>query len=149
MKLVDSNVWLALTLFEHVFHDEASRWMETIRGSEELLFCRSTQQSFLRLLTTAAVFQQLDVPPLTNAEASSVYAELLADSRIAFAEEPNQLEPLWFKLAASGRPSPKVWMDAYLAAFAISSGLQLVTMDIGFKQYEGLDVLVLPGPPGR
>jgi len=38
---------------------------------------------------------------------------------------------------------PKVWMDAFLAAFAMTGGYQLVTTDRAFKQFKGLDVLVL------
>jgi hypothetical protein len=37
-------------------------------------------------------------------------------------------------------------MDAYLAAFAMSGQQQLVTTDKGFKQFKGLDLLVLPKP---
>ena len=39
--------------------------------------------------------------------------------------------------------SPRVWMDAYLAAFARAEGCTLVTTDGAFKQFEGLDFLVL------
>jgi len=34
-------------------------------------------------------------------------------------------------------------MDAYLAAFALSGAHQLVTTDRAFKQFKGLDLLVL------
>jgi predicted nucleic acid-binding protein len=34
-------------------------------------------------------------------------------------------------------------MDAYLAAFAIMAGLRLVTTDIAFRQFAGLDHLIL------
>jgi len=34
-------------------------------------------------------------------------------------------------------------MDAYLAAFAFAGGHQLVTTDKGFKQFKGLDLVVL------
>ena len=44
--------------------------------------------------------------------------------------------------ALSGAASPKLWMDAYLAAFAIESGQQLVTTDTGFRQFKGLDATV-------
>ena len=33
--------------------------------------------------------------------------------------------------------------DAYLAAFAIAGGFKLVTLHIGFKQFEGLDLILL------
>ena len=69
MKLPDSNIWLALALSFHEFHDAALDWLDGEKSEGELLFCRSTQQSFLRLLTTAAVFSPFGNPPLTNAEA--------------------------------------------------------------------------------
>jgi predicted nucleic acid-binding protein len=34
-------------------------------------------------------------------------------------------------------------MDAYLAAFAITAGLRLVTTDTAFRQFAGLDHLIL------
>jgi predicted nucleic acid-binding protein len=34
-------------------------------------------------------------------------------------------------------------MDAYLAAFALAGGYRLVTTDRGFRQFNGLDVVVL------
>lgn len=39
----------------------------------------------------------------------------------------------------------KVWMDAYLAAFAQAAGARLVTNDVAFRAYPILDV-VLIGP---
>ena len=48
-------------------------------------------------------------------------------------------------LAGLGTASPKVWMDAYLAAFAIAGRLRLVTLDRDFKSYvsHGLDLSLL------
>jgi predicted nucleic acid-binding protein len=34
-------------------------------------------------------------------------------------------------------------MDAYLAAFAQTGGYQMVTTDAGFKQFGGLDLVLL------
>ncbi len=41
--------------------------------------------------------------------------------------------------------SPKLWMDAYLAAFAISGKLRFVTNDKAFRQFQayGLDLHLL------
>lgn len=33
--------------------------------------------------------------------------------------------------------SPKIWMDAYLAALAITQDMELVTVDEGFRNYQG------------
>src|SRR5690349_12536806 len=120
MTLVDTNVWLSLALSEHDFHKVAVDWLETEKHAGKLVFCRSTQQSFLRLLTTASVIERFGIPPLTNSQAWQLYQGFLSDRRISFVEEPAQLEREWIRLAGTKQASPKIWMDAYLAAFAIS-----------------------------
>lgn len=146
MALVDSNVWLALTLSKHVQHAPARDWMEGL-GRRQAVFCRATQQSFLRLLTTTAVLAPYGIPPLTNKLAWTTYEDFRADDRVAWADEPSGLEGHWKRLARGPNASPKLWMDAYLAAFAIAGGLQLVTTDKAFGQFKGLHVLVI-GPTG-
>jgi len=142
MPLADSNIWLALALSKHESHKPAHAWLDD-RAPQDALFCRSTQLSFLRLLTTKAVLAPYGIPPLSNQAAWSLYKELLADERILWMEEPSGLEALWGKFAGATKPSPKLWMDAYLAAFAMAGGHQLVTTDQAFKQFKGLDHLVL------
>jgi predicted nucleic acid-binding protein len=65
------------------------------------------------------------------------------DPRIGFADEPTDLELHWKRLSLRGSASPKLWMDAYLAAFAIAGGHQLVTIDAAFTQFTGLNAIVL------
>jgi toxin-antitoxin system PIN domain toxin len=145
MKLPDVNFWLALLLTKHPHHDLAALWMEGELDRAGLFFCRATQQSLVRLLTTAAVLSPYGIPPLTNREAWEKYAELCEDDRIIFAQEPAGIEATWKILATPETPSPKVWMDAYLAAFAINGGMRLVTLDRDFKRFEpnGLDLCLL------
>jgi len=83
------------------------------------------------------------IPQLTNKAAWSAYEGFRGDERISWVEEPRGLETHWTTLAGIAKASPKLWMDAYLAAFAITGGYQLVTMDKAFKQFKGLDLLVL------
>ena len=144
MMLCDSNVWLALALSKHVHHITTRDWLGTVKEPASILLCRATQQTFLRLLTNASVLSPYGNPPLTNREAWSAYESLLTDDRITFqADEPAGLEPLWKGLAVRGTASPKLWMDAYLAAFALAGGYQMVTTDAAFKQFQGLDLLIL------
>ena len=143
MPLADSNVWLALALSKHEFHSAAQRWLGRQSTREPALFCRSTQQSFLRLLTTQAVLAPYGLPPLSNQTAWSVYEGFLADQRIRWAEEPRGLGTTWKRLGKSSKASPKLWMDAYLAAFAMSGRYPLVTIDKAFRQFKGLDLFVL------
>ena len=82
-------------------------------------------------------------PPLTNREAWSVYEAFLADDRITFQAEPMGVESSWKELAVRSTASPKLWMDAYLAAFALAGRYSMVTTDAAFRQFRGLDLLVL------
>jgi uncharacterized protein len=142
MLLIDSNVWLALAIEKHQFHRTARQWLRQ-RGRREALFCRATHQSLLRLLTTRAVMAQYESPPLKNKQAWSIYESLRADSRVGWAEEPRDLESGWKSLAGTTQASPKLWMDAYLAAFAIECGFQFVTTDKAFRQFKKLDLVLL------
>ena len=142
--LCDSNVWLALALSKHVHHRAAREWLDTVEEPASLLFCRATQQTLLRLLTNAAVLAPYGNPPLTNRQAWSAYEAFLADERIAFqVNEPPGLESTWQELAVRGTASPKLWMDAYLAAFALAGRTRMVTTDAAFRQFGGLDLLLL------
>jgi toxin-antitoxin system PIN domain toxin len=142
MKLADVNVWLALTLSAHKFSNATQEWLNNKKPGE-VLFCRATQQSFLRLLTTEAVCKSYGLRAFSNQDAWSLYQKFLADARISYAQEPEGLETQWEALASLQTASPKVWMDAYLAAFAISGGYQFVTTDNDFKQFNGLQLLLL------
>ena len=142
-KLTDSNVWLALTLSKHACHRVSREWFDRMKPGDPVLFCRSTQQSYLRLLTTAEVLAPYGVAPLSNAKAWTVYEEWFDSECVAFMDEPRGLDAYWKRFAARQAPAPKLWMDAYLAAFATAGGCQLVTTDHGFKQYKGLDLQVL------
>lgn len=69
-----------------------------------IAFCRATQQSFLRLLTSAAVLAPYGNQPLTNSQAWDAYEALLADERITFAaEEPQGIATLWRDYGAAQR----------------------------------------------
>lgn len=150
MVLCDSNVWLALALSGHAHHGAARRWLETIDAPASIAFCRATQQSFLRLLTNAAVLAPYGNPPLTNRQAWASYEALLADDRIFFeSHEPAGLETRWQRLAIRGSASPKLWMDAYLAAFALEGGFRMVSTDAAFKQFAGLDLQLLGSTSAR
>src|SRR5437762_2451748 len=116
MVLADSNVWLALAFPKHEFHPAVETWFTRQKARDTVFFCRATQQSFLRLLTTSAVFAPHGLPALSNKSAWSVYEGLFADERISWTKEPGGVDSQWKKLAGNSKPSPKLGMDAYLAA---------------------------------
>lgn len=143
MLLADSNIWLALALSKHQFHDTVRAWFSGLKSSEQVAFCRATQQSFLRLLTTRAVMEPYGIPPLDNESAWKTYQGFLAEKQITWVGEPRGLDAHWKRLASKPMASPKLWMDAYLASFALARSDLLVTTDKAFSQFVGLDVVIL------
>ena len=143
MKLPDVNIWLALALSGHTHHRAARKWLDGQQTRAGILFCRATQQGLVRVLTSPAVLSGYGLPPLTNRQAWGVFEQFMADDRFALAVEPFGIEDLWKDFSLRESPSPKLWMDAWLAAFAIASGLQLVTIDKAFTQFTGLDLEVI------
>ncbi|WP_395738997.1 type II toxin-antitoxin system VapC family toxin [Prosthecobacter sp.] len=143
MTLPDTNIWLALALSKHTHHAAASAWLDEQEETGSIFFCRSTQQSLLRLLTTAGVMSVYGNSPLSNKDAWEVYESFIADDRIEFRQESSGLNAIWKKLAARRTSSPKLWMDSYLASFAVASGMQLITTDKAFTQFPGLDARVI------
>src|SRR6187551_2871644 len=131
--LCDSNVFVALAVSGHQHHPGARAWLDGLSDGDTAEFCRMTQNSFLRLLTTDAFMKPYT---LTNEQALETLRTLLDDGRIAAClEEPLTLEPRWFEFAAATLPAPLRWMDAYLAAFAVESGMRYVTFDRGYQEF--------------
>jgi hypothetical protein len=139
MYLPDVNLWLALTFESHVHHVAAKAWFDK-SAEAGCAFCRITQQGFLRIATNPKAFSEEAV---TLAVAWRLYDALLSDPRITFADEPAGLEAGWRAYTTRRRFSPKVWNDAYLAAFSRSAGFTLATFDRGFSQYRDLECTTL------
>ena len=138
LNFLDANVWLALAWSRHVHSERARAWFEQA-DEEQFFFCRFTQITVLRLLTTDQIMGK---GTKTMSEAWSLWDRIWADNRIAFLPEPDDLEKEFRLRSRLATRSPKVWADAYLLAFAAVGGVKLVTFDRAL-QTRGVDVLVL------
>ena len=143
--LFDTTIWLGAVFPTHPFHSQTRQVLAAATHSVPAVFCRATQKSFLRLLSTPALLKAYGAPELTNRDAVVALNALLAMPQVCEREEPPGVVVQWHRLASGDTASPKVWMDAYLAAFALGGGLRLVTLDHDFKAYQrhGLDLLLL------
>ena len=137
--LPDVNVWVALTFDSHPHHPSAKTWFDGLTD-EPLLFCRMTQQGFLRLATNPKVAGK---HVLTLTDARQKYDTYLGDPRIAFTGETANIESHWRTFTQGNTFSPNVWNDAYLAAFSVVGNYELVTFDKGFARYPGLTYTLL------
>ena len=127
------------------FERQAQRVLGEATPGEPAVFCRSTQQSFLRLASTPTLLRAYGAEGLTNRDALVALDALLALPQVCERTEPPGVLALWHRLACRDTASPKVWMDAYLGAFAIRGGLRMVSLDHDFKGLEaqGLDLVLL------
>lgn len=143
--LLDVNVWLAAAFAAHPAHGAARRVLHDASADEPALWCRATQQSFLRLASTPVITAAYGVAKATNADAWVALEAFLALPQVDVIDEPPELDRHWRQLGAIEQSAPKRWMDAYLAAFAMAAGVLLVSLDRDFSHFEqqGLTVQLL------
>ena len=143
--LLDVNVWVAAAFASHPAHRSAQAVLLQATPAAPALFCRATQQSFLRLVSTPAICRAYQAASITNQDALAALAAFQALPQVDLVDEPIGMEALWWRLAGLSVAAPKGWMDAYLAAFAISSPTRMVTLDQDFRQFlgAGLDLELL------
>lgn len=141
LDLPDVNVWLALTDDRHVHHHAARQYWNEQRAGE-IAFCRVTMLALLRLVTHSQV---MSGSPFTNSEAWNIYRSYRSLPIIRFFPEAETQETIFAALSSDPLLPHRLWADAYLAAFAISSGNRLVSFDQDFQRFPKLDLLLLAG----
>jgi uncharacterized protein len=122
----DVNVWVALNFERHAHHRSAARWYAAIPANATLVFCRQTQLGLFRILTTEAV---MGAEVLPQRGCWELYDQWIGTGQVVWGDEPQGMGTVLRALTAGETPSPKLWMDTYLGAFAQTGGLTLVTFD--------------------
>lgn len=89
--LFDTNAWLASVFEQHPFHGIARQALQQATPAEPAVFCRATQQSFLRLASTSALQRTYGVQTLTNRDALMALDTLQALPQVCWRDEP----PVW------------------------------------------------------
>lgn len=129
--LVDVNVWFALAVEEHQHHAQARQWWQETAGM--FGFVRTTQLGLLRLLTSSGPMRG---QPLSNEQAWAVWDGFLSDDRVRVFPDLPTVDERFRTLSAVPHASPKMWVDAYLAAHAAANDAILVTFDRAFASYD-------------
>jgi uncharacterized protein len=137
--LVDVNVILALLVRQHVHHALARGWFAELQARQAGL-CRLVQLGLVRLLGNRTIMANDAVPALVGWR---IIEELLQDERLEFLPEPSRIDTLLPAVLDHPVSPGKLVSDAYLAAFAMTAALQLVTLDRDFLRFRRLDVRLL------
>ena len=140
VNLIDANVWLALAVDAHAHHAAARDWFAA-QADGSCAFCRLTQLAILRHLTNVKILGLANVQ--TQERAWHAYETLAADPRVIYLDEPPGLTAVFKSLTQTSQPAQKRWTDAFLAAFAMCRGLEVVTFDADFAGFKGLSVRLL------
>jgi toxin-antitoxin system PIN domain toxin len=137
--LLDANVWVALVAADHVHHERALHYWQA-ESAESVAFCRITALAFLRLVTNAHIMQHA---VLTSGEAWALLQEWIALPEVSVLNEPVGLDEQLGQFSRVLSIRPKLWTDAYLAAFAMAGNHRIVTFDGDFQKFPGLNLLLL------
>lgn len=130
--LLDVNVWLALAIEEHAHHQAAVTYWRAEETPR--YFCRLSAMSFVRLLTQPKLMAGA---PLELKTAWSLYERFAALPGVALLTEPEGVDSTLATLIKPRLPS-RLFTDAYFAALAQITSLQLVTFDKDFTRFRGL-----------
>ena len=137
--LADLNVLLPITVRTHPHHATALAWYRE-QPAGRIGVCRVVQLGMVRLLGNRHIMREQALPARA---AWDLTVELLADERLDFWSEPPGLDEWYPRLLRYPVPTPSLVGDAYLAAFAMSRRVAVVTFDSGFRQFEGLPLELL------
>ncbi|HEY8667577.1 MAG TPA: hypothetical protein VIL86_12995 [Tepidisphaeraceae bacterium] len=130
--LFDANIWVGLAFAAHPSHAKATTALRAATAERPAYFCRATQQSTLRLLSTPAILRVYGVPGLSNRDALATLDRFMASPSVAYREEPPGVVSIWH----------------HLAALPSAAQLEMVTFDQGFSQFAGMSVTILaPATP--
>ena len=135
----DINVWVALTLRTHEHYPAAWKWYRQLPENVDLVFCRFTQLGLLRLLSLKGV---AGIETMSQVQAWAAYDKWFDEGGAIFQEEPFGIELEFRSLANLSMPAPKDWADSYLAAFAASTSIPLVTFDRSLGRRIPLSILL-------
>ena len=77
-SLLDTNVWIAAVFSSHPAHGRARQVLQEATPASPAVFCRSTEQSFLRLASTPALLKAYGAEHMCNRDALAALQALLA-----------------------------------------------------------------------
>ena len=138
--LVDANVLLPVLAEGHPHHPVATAWWQAC-ADDDVGLCLPVRMAILRLLTNVRVMGSGTLRPV---QALDVLDQLMGDPRVVVLEQPPPGHAAhWRTNVARREPTPNLWTDAWLAAWAQAGDLEMVTFDRGFRSFSKLRLKLL------
>ena len=141
IDLPDVNVWIALSAPDHVHRARAEQYWKD-EAAPKLAFTTITMLGLVRVCSNAPIFSGAPLDPVA---AWSIFQGWIGYHQIVYHYEVNACRTVLDALVTTGSVSRRPWTDAYLAAYAKTAGLRLVSFDSDFRSYPGLDFHCLEG----
>lgn len=135
MMLPDVNVLVCAFREDAVDHERHRAWLDgVLNGQESFGSADLVLSGFLRIVTSPAIFS----PPTSTADALA-FAESVRSSENCVVIEPGKRHwSVFTTICEASRARGNLIPDAYLAALAIESGSEWVTMDGDYARFPGL-----------
>lgn len=135
MILIDANLLLYAYDPQSTEHAASKAWLETtLSGSQLVRFAWMTLWAFLRISTSARVYER----PLSVAEAEQAVSSWLAQPAVGILEPGERHWEILRRLMKDGQATGGLVMDAAMAALAIEHGATLYTTDRDFARFSEL-----------
>ena len=130
--LIDVNVIIPIIIQQHTKSESAVDWWDPL-PTRHVVLSLPVRMATLRLLTNPKIMGEDVLPP---EDAWRIWSRFSKDERTR--EDygsPEGLDTYWLSNVLGRVPTPKLWTDAWLAAFAETSGLEMVTFDQDFRSF--------------
>ena len=135
MILIDANLLLYAYHPRAEQHENSRAWLEAVLFGPDLVrFSWLTLWAFLRIATSARVFER----PLSAPEAEAAISSWLAQPVAGIIEPGERHWDILRGLVRDGQATGPLVMDAVLAAIAIEHGATIYTTDRDFLRFSGL-----------
>ena len=138
MKILDLNVLIYAHDTSSPRHESCNRWLELQLGSAETTaFAWSVVIGFVRLTTNPRVVAS----PLAVSAALDVVRGWFEQPGATIANPTDRHLSILHDLLDSVGTAGNLVSDAHLAALAIEHGAQVVTCDLDFRRFPGIEIV--------
>ena len=135
MLLPDVNMLVYAFRTDAPQHERSKRWLSDVIADEQPYgLCDIVLSGFLRVVTNPRIFK---TPTPQAGALAFVEASRSQGNCVVLAPGPRHWD-IFMRLCKETRATGNTVPDAYLAALAIESGSEWITLDGGFARFQGL-----------